>query len=1045
MRKLAEICIARPIFATMLTAALVVAGAVGFHKLPVDRYPAVDLPQVSVRTLLPGASPEEVEATISRRMEEAVNTVDGIVELSSISASGSSVVIATFRLDRDIDSAAQDVRDRVGQVVRDLPRDALAPAVSKFNNDSGSAMSIAVSGSRPLRELTELVDKRIKPFLERASGVGEVRLDGGYQRAVSVWLDAFRLSAYGIPVTKVREALVRQNADLPGGNVTTPSTERTLRTMGRFMAPADFLDLVVETRAGVPIRIRDLGTAEDGTAEPRTITRLDGNPTVLLEVRRQSGANTVQVIEDVKAALDKLRPALPPDLTIEIVRDQSRYIHAALHEIEFHLVVGSILASLVVFWFLRSWRATFIAAIAIPASVITTFALMWALSFTLNSITMLALVLMVGVVIDDAIVVLENIHRWAHDKGVSAFEAARGATHEIGLAVLATTLSLVVIFVPVSFLSSVSGRFLFQFGITAAVAILVSMFVSFTLTPTLCARILVPARETRPAPPPRVSWSERTYAALLGFCLRHRVLTMVVSLLVVASAVPLYHGVSQDFIPTDVDEGEFEVGISGPDGASLQAMDKVMAEVEQLVLAVPGVAHVLTTVGGGFIGGVNQGQLFVRLVPYEERRFSLRKLVECTLDGRPLAAWDGLITQRDVMERVRSDLRRFPDIRCFVRNQRSLNLGGGNFDIDFAIRGPELTALEEYSRQLRARSQQLGGMPDLDHTLRLSKPELRAHIDRSRAAELGVDTQDIAMSLRLMVGGDQEVGRYRDPELDEEYDVQLRLREVDRVDPQSISQLLVSRQGGGPVRLDSVVRLEESKSASRIDRLDRQRQSSLRGSVAPGHALADCVAALRKAAGELGLPPEYTTAVSGKARELERTFWEFVAAFSLSVLFMYMILASQFESLRLPFIILLSLPLAAPFALLSLLVVGETLNLYSALGVLVLFGMVKKNSILQIDHTNQLHAKGMDPDEAVLVGSRDRLRPILMTTLAFVLGMLPLALGAGPGAEERRAISVVVIGGQMLSLFLSLLLTPVVWRMMVGRRAAAAPAVVADA
>ncbi len=1032
MQKLAEVCIRRPVFATMLVLAMVVAGGVGFWHLAVDRYPAVDLPTVTVRTELPGGSPEEVEVSVSYPIEEAVNTVEGIRELRSISGPSTSLVMVTFDLDRDIDLAAQDVRDRVAQAVRRLPDDAEPPVVSKFDNDSTPVLTLALSGDRPLRELTEIADKRLKRQLERGRGVGEVRLVGNLQRTINVWLDADRLAAFDLPVESVRQALVRQNSDVPGGNVTDDRSERTLRTLGRVVDPRAFDDLVVATRNGVSIRICDLGRAEDGTEEPRSLARLDGVPTIVLEVRRQSGANTVAVIEGVRAAIDDLRRALPSDLRLEVVRDQSRYIRAALHEIEFHLVVGSIFAALVVLWFLRSWRAMLIAGIAIPVSVIATFGVMWTLGFTLNGVTMLALVLMVGVVIDDAIVVLENVQRWADEKNVTPFVAAGEATREIALAVMATTLSLVIIFVPVAFMSSISGRFLFQFGITAAVAVLISLLVSFSLTPTMCARLVRARRypEGRRAP-----LAERLYLRTLRACLKRPWWTVAAAALVVASAVPLYGIVPQDYIPSDVDEGEFEVNVNGPDAASVTAMDQVMRAVEAELHQVAGVRTALTTIGGGFLSGVAQGGVYVRLAPHEERRFSFGRLWSCLLHGDPLAALRGNYTQREVMSEIRQRLRKLPDVRCSVRNQRSFNLGGGPFEIDFSIRGPDLVALAGYTEQLKDRATALGGMVDLDITLRLHRPELRVQIDRPRAAELGIDTQDIASALRLMVGGATEVSRFRDPQLDEEYDVRLRLQAADRERPARIGELLVGRPDGGTVRLDNLVHIEDASTASRIDRLDRQRQASLRGGIAPGSALAACVANLRRAASELGMGPEYSTVVSGRARELERTGAEFLVAFLLALVFMYMILAAQFESIAQPLIILLALPLAAPFALLSLWLGGQTLNLYSALGVLVLFGMVKKNAILQVDHSNKLLAHGLLPFDAIVQGSRDRLRPILMTTLAFVAGMLPLAVGAGPGAEERKAIAVVVIGGQMLSLGLSLVLTPVVQWMMWRRRA----------
>src|SRR4051812_33761028 len=490
MQKLAEICIKRPVFAAMIILALVVVGAASYFRLGVDRFPSVDLPTVSVRTTLPGASPEEVESEVSQKIEEVVNTVEGIQELRSVSGQGTSFIMATFNLNRDIDVAAQDVRDRVAGVTRDLPRDVDPPVVGKFNNDSSPVMTVALSADRPLRELTELADKVVKIQLERSTGVGEVAVVGGLGRAINVWVDPERLAAYQIPITTVRNAIVAQNADAPGGNVTAGSREQSLRTMGRVVDPKSFSDLVITNIKGAPIRVRDIGWAEDGTKEQRSLARLNGVPTVTLEIRRQSGANTIEVIEGIKAALARIAPQLPTDVKLEVIRDQSRYIYAALHEINLHLVLGSIFACLVVMFFMRSWRSTLIAGISIPASVIASFGMMRALNFTLNSVTMLALVLMVGIVIDDAIVVLENIFRHVEEKKMRPFEAARAATAEIGLAVMATTFSLVVIFVPVSFMSSISGRFLYQFGITAAAAILVSLLVSFTLTPMMSARLL---------------------------------------------------------------------------------------------------------------------------------------------------------------------------------------------------------------------------------------------------------------------------------------------------------------------------------------------------------------------------------------------------------------------------------------------------------------------------------------------------------------------------------------------------------------------------
>ncbi|HMJ89077.1 MAG TPA: efflux RND transporter permease subunit, partial [Candidatus Acidoferrum sp.] len=993
MQKLADICIRRPVFASMLILALVVVGATAYFKLGVDRFPSVDLPTIRVSTRLPGASPMEVEAQISQPIEEAINAIEGIKELRSINGAGVSFIIVTFDLSRNIDDAAQDVRDRLAPVVRNLPDEADPPVVTKADNDISPVLTIALSGTRSQRELTEIADKIVKVQIERSSGVGEVEIIGGLERAMNVWVDADRLAAYQIPIAEVHDAIQRQNANIPGGNVTTSVREQTLRTLGRIRTTEGFNDLVITTRGNSPVRVRDIGWAEDGTKEQRSLARLNGVPTVTLEVRRQSGANTVAVIEGIKAKIGSVQAQLPNDVKLEIIRDQSRYIYEALHEINVHLVLGSALACLVVLAFMRNWRATIIAAVAIPTSVIATFGMMKVLGFTLNSVTMLALVLMVGIVIDDAIVVLENIFRFIEEKKMRPFEAAAAATKEIALAVMATTLSLVVIFVPVSFMSSISGRFLYQFGITAAVSVLVSLLVSFTLTPMMSARLLRRIGKEEDEHGHAKSRSgiygriDAGYTRLLGWALRHRVLVMSVAALVVVSSVPLYKVVKQEYVPTNVDEGEFDINVLAPEGASLTAMNGVSTEVEDELKNIHGIELVLASIGGsGALGSVNNGRIYVRLAPHSERTFAWKRLLQL----KPWRAFEGNYSQRDVMLEVRKRLKRFSDLRISVRNPQTFSLGGPNIDIDFALLGPDLETLSGYAEVLRKKAPELG-LLDADTTLKLDKPELRVEIDRERAARLGVDIEDIADALRIMVGGEQEVSQFRDVSVNEDYDVQLRLAEQDRTDVRQITGLFVPRRDGGLVRLDNVVKIVEATTASRIDRLDRQRQVSLRAAVAPGFAQADRIAALRAEVAQMNMPETYTTRISGRARELETTFQEFLWAFLLSVILMYLILASQFESLVHPFTILLSLPLSVPFALLSLWLTNQTINLYSALGMLVLFGVVKKNAILQIDHMNNLRRQGMERFAAILQGNRDRLRPILMTTFTLIAGMIPLA------------------------------------------------------
>lgn len=1036
MQRLAEICLHRPVFASMLILSLVVVGAVGYLHLGLDRFPSVDLPTVNVRTVLPGASPAEVEAQVSQRLEEAINTIEGIKELRSISAMGSSFIIVTFELNRNIEAAAQDVRDRVATALRDLPLEADPPIISKLDNDQFPILSITLSGDRAPRELTELADKVVKVQLERSAGVGEVEIVGGIERAISIWVDADRLAAYQIPITAVRDAIVSQNAESPGGNVTSGLRERTLRTFGKIGDPAQFNDLVVAMVNGTPIRIKDVGRAEDGTKEVRKLARLNGAPAVTLDVKRQSGANTVEVIAGVKARFAKIASELPPDVKIEVIRDQSNYIIEAQHEIQIHLVAGSLLACLVVLLFMKDWRAMLIAGVAIPTSVIATFALMWMLGFTLNSVTMLALVLMVGIVIDDAIVVLENIFRFVEEKHMDPWQAARAATQEIGLAVLATTLSLVVIFVPVSFMSSISGRFLYQFGITAAAAVMVSLLVSFTLTPVMSARLFRRATsEGNRAARSRSGFYDlidRGYVWLLRFSLRHRWWVVAGSCLIVISSVPLYRAIRQEYVPANADEGEIDVNIRAPEGLSLAAMDELTRLIEAETRDLPGVETVMASVGSG-LGGLNQVRAFIKLRPHAERLFSFGRLAHELARGRPQAAWKDVVSQAGVVKMIRQRLAKYPALRPSIRPSQSFNLGGSGAEIDFSLLGPDLNTLGDYAERLRKLAPDIGVI-DADTTLKLDSPETRVRIDRARAADLGVAVADVATGLRLMVGGDPRVSRYRDEAVNDDYDVQLRLTDADRKDEATIARLYVPGKKGALVRLDNLVEITSGQTASRIDRLDRQRQVSVRGSVAPGYGLADRIAALKQAAEDLNMPAGYSTRVVGRGRELETTFREFLWAFLLSVIFMYMILASQYESLLDPLIILLSLPLTVPFALLTLWASQGSLNLYSALGLLVLFGVVKKNAILQVDHMNLLRRQGMEAIPAIIQANRDRLRPILMTTLTFVVGMLPLAIGNGPGAEERRATALVIIGGQSLSLLLTLLVTPVAYSLLTAHR-----------
>lgn len=1039
---LAEICVRRPVFALMLIMALVVAGIASFPQLGVDRFPNIDLPRIFVRTSYPGAASTEVESEVTQVLEDAVATVAGIDELRSISRDGQSFVIVTFSLDRQLDAAVQDVRDAIASTLNQLPPGIDPPVVQQQDLDSSPIMTLAVSGPRSPTELFLLADRYVKNVIDSARGVGDVSIAGAAERAVQVNVDASRLAAHRLSILQVRDALARQNAEVPGGLVDEGRRERTLRTMGRVPHARDFPDLVIDTVNGVPIRLSDVGQAVDATKEVRTTARLNGEQAVVLRIQRQSGQNTVEVIQAIKDRLDRCQRLLPEGVRVTVIQDQSRYILAALHELESHLISGSILACLTVLLFMRSWRSTLIASVAIPASIIATFAFMRAFGFTLNNVTMLGLVLMVGVVIDDAIVVLENVFHFIEEKGMSPRQAAIEGTREIGPAVLATTLSLVIVFLPVSFLSSVTGRMLYEFGITATAAILVSLLVSFSLTPMMCSKLLKKGVTNPNGPASREGiyrFVEAGYLACLRVALRLRWLVLLIAIAVIASNVWLYDMVPQDYIPTNVDESEFEVRLETGLGATLVTTDEVVHRAEAMLMEMPGVKLILTAVGSGGFGSVNRGEIYVQLEDITQRSFSFGRLWRGILRGDPSEAWRGNFSQREKMVAIRKKLNTLPDVRVSVRNLTSLRQGAP-VDIDLSITGPDLHSLAVFSAKLEAKAKTIPGLVDVYKTLELDKPEMLVDVDRERAAALGIDVREIADTLRVAVGGDDRVSRYRDDTVDDAYDVELRLVGIDRRDVDSISQLFVRAQpslgsqaneatpsGPVPTRIDNVVDFRFGEAAARIDRLDRQRMVAVRANIGPGYALADRIDALNAAVDEIGLPAGFETRVLGSGRELERTLDDFKWTLVLSFVFMYIVLAAQYEHLVHPFTILLSLPLAVPFGLISLYWGGETLNLYSALGILVLFGVVKKAAILQVDHTNTLRAQGLERREAILQANRDRLRPILMTTISFVAGLIPLLIATGPGAEERRSIAVLAVGGQTLSLLLTLLAVPVIY------------------
>ncbi|HEV7857585.1 MAG TPA: efflux RND transporter permease subunit [Pyrinomonadaceae bacterium] len=1045
MQKLAEICVRRPVFATVIILILTVVGGFAFFTLGVDRFPKIDIPTVSVQTTNAGAAPQEIETEITDIIEGVVNTVPGIDEMRSSSAQGRSNVTINFNLEKDPDLATQEVRDKVSTIINRLPETADPPIVRKSDPDSQPVLVYAISAPRSSIELTDLVTKQIQERIESADGVGEVVVFGGRLREIKIYVNPDRLRAYNLSVTDVSNALRAQNLELPGGRLDEGARTVTLRTLSRVTKVEDFNDIVITTRKSYPVKVRDIGRVEDSGVDPTSAASLNGVPSVSLGIRKQSGANTIAVIKGVKQRMAEIQPLLPPDIKIAVTRDQSEFIETSLHSIEEHLVVGGLLAALIVFLFLWNFRSTIIAALAIPTSIISAFALIAALGYSLNQMTLLALTLMVGIVIDDAIVVLENIYRFVEEKGLHPYQAAIEGTREIGLAVMATTLSLLAVFIPVGFMSGIVGRFMSSFGLTSAAAIAVSLIVSFTLTPMLAARWIKPPKESvtpeglpagaggdgdadghKPEHERVASKDEekahasskggrfyrpidRTYMWMLRWSMAHRWVVILVCVIVVASIWPLYKVVGYNFLP-DEDESAYQVSLRMPQGTSLPATQSVLERIARDVREqIPGVESTLVNAGGG--GGQtapNSGSVSVRLLPVKERKYSQTDLIQQT---------------RDMIRK-----RKYPKEYVITASGTSsigASIGGGGrggSSLGYFISGPDIQKLDEYSNKLVERIKQDKNFRDADRSLQLSSPEVRIIIDRQRAADLGVKAGDVAQALNALSAG-QRVTTYS--EGSDQYDVVVRASEEFRRTREDLSNFTVSSATGATVGLEKLVRLEEGESPASIDRLNRQRQVTVTASFAPNGSEADGLAAVQRYAADLHMDAGYRTGVTGQSKELQRANQSFMLAFMLSFIFMYLILAAQFESFIHPVTILLTLPLSIPFALLSTMIAGQRLNIFSALGILLLFGIVKKNAILQIDHTNELRSHGMERYSAILQANRDRLRPILMTTIALVAGMIPLIIGSGAGAATNRSIGVLVVGGQSLCLLLTLLAVPV--------------------
>ncbi|MDR1990097.1 MAG: efflux RND transporter permease subunit [Acidobacteriaceae bacterium] len=1002
---LAELCVKRPVFATMLVSALVVLGIFSFRDLGVDLFPKADAASVTVTLTMPGAAPDEMTSSVIMPVENALSGIAGIDEMAAtVTTGGIASINVRFTLDVDLEDAANNVREKVAGAMRNVPPEVLPPVIQKADPDASPIMSLVLtSKTASLRALTEIADKQVARSLQAVDGVGAVTMSGDRPREIHINVDIDKLNARGLSIDQVRNAIQQENIETPGGTLEQGQWEIGLRTLGRIEATSQFNNIIVASVNGTPVRIADIGNAEDTEAKVQSSVFMDdGSLAVQLDVRRASGENTIRVTEGVQQRLASIRQMLPKDVQLTVTSDDSRFIYASLASLEEHLLWGSLFAAAVVMFFIRNIRAVIISSLAIPVSIVATFSLMRAMDFTLNNMTLLALTLAVGIVIDDAIVVLENIFRHIEEEHRAPYDAAIHGTREVSLAVMATTLSLVVIFLPVAFMTGYARRFIYPFGWTMAFSILISMVVSFTLTPMLSSRFL---KESDAASDGKTKESrlfraiDNAYGASLRWSMAHPMTIIVISALVLVMTIPLNRIVGRTFIP-DEDTSEFTAHLDTPQGTSHDGTIEYANSVAAELKGIDGVEHIEIIAGAD---RYNHFHLIHYLKPIEERKE----------------------TQDEIIAKVRRIVARHPGMTPIVTPRNPLTSGGGGGSasaLSLNLLGPDLDKLYDYSQQLIEHARQVPSLVDVKTDYSNASPEIHVAVDRQRAADLGVRMATIGGALRLMVAGEDEISQYR--ENGEQYPVKIRVLDTQRRDMDSINRLTVSSLTGTPVRIDNIAKLERGFGPTRISRSNRAFTIVFQANVAAGHALDEASQDLRKLIADLNMPPGFTTRMQGQSHNLDETTDNLIMAIALASVFVYMVLAAQFESFIQPIIIMTVLPLSVPFALFTIWATGRTLNLWSALGILLLFGIVKKNSILQVDYTNVLRARGLSLHDALYQACQTRLRPILMTTAAIVAGLVPTALGMGIGGAQRSAIAVTIIGGQSLCLFLTLLLVP---------------------
>lgn len=1009
--KFSELFIKRPVLTTMLAVAIVTFGVFSFIRLGVDLYPDVDVPIVTVQTVLKGASPEEVESSVTKVIEEAVNTVSGIEDIVSTSYEGLSMVMVEFELEKNADIAAQEIRDKISTIMSKLPDGTETPVVNKIDFGAMPVMSISVASERNIIELTQLVKKQIKEVIETVNGVGSVDIVGGREREIHVLLNPLKMAAYDVSSFDVTNALKQQNVEIPGGNIEQEEFDYVLRTMGRIPKVEDFKDIIVKNSNGKLIKLSDIAEIKDTGEDIESVSYLNGRPAVTLTVKKQSGTNTVAVIDKVKEKLKEIEKTLPKDLDVRVVGDQSIFIKGSLHAVYEHLILGALLASLVILFFIGDVRSTIISAIAIPVSVIGSFALMELSNFTLNNVTLLALVVGVGLVIDDAIVMIENIHRHLEKEDIDSKDAAITGSSEIGFAVLTISISLLAIFVPLAYMGGMVGRFLKHFGLTLAYAVAISTLIALTITPAYSDVFLKKLKKTS-----FMKFVDRlnsitadVYLKILKFSINHIKTMVFLGFVTMFSTVLLLKFIGKDFLPVD-DTSMFQVNVKAEEGTNLKKMKKLLFKIDREIKDnLPYIKTTLITAGISEAGtpSKNEGYIFYEIVPIHERKEGLD----------------------EIMKKVRKILLKHEGLRTAVRVAGEGSVTGmKDYALEYVITGPELDVLQNYSQKIVEELKKIPGAVDVDTSFNNAKPEYRVIINRDKAYKLGAEISEIAMTLRTLVSGKDDITKYK--ESGELYEVRVRLDERWRNNPDVIGAIPVPVKDNKVIRLDSIADIVKGFGPTQIDRYNRQRKISIYANTEGNASLSQLLKICDDTFKKINKLPQYKAEPTGMAKEFGRMLKSFLMAFIFAFIFVYIVLAAQFESFTYPVSIIVILPLTIPFALISLFILGENMSIFSLMGMFMLFGIVKKNSILQVDYTNTLRSRGFDRETAILEANRVRLRPILMTTAVLVFAMIPTALGKGPGASMRQSLASVIIIGQVLSLLITLLMTPVTYIIM---------------